>query len=124
MCVDPAKVDAANEKACIEALKKLISKADAEIAEIEEEIILLQSQIACCTDEAWAEMCFDVLNEKISSLEKSIKESKNKNTENQQEAQPSERLHEILKSLLEKHFLHKDEQVVLHISSISPPCSP
>ena len=64
MCViDVMEEDAINERCCIEVLKKLIPKADAEIKELEEEIIFLQAQVAL-EDDAWAKICFDTLPER------------------------------------------------------------
>lgn len=48
--LDIIEENALNEKCCLQVLEMLIAKADAEIAELKDDIVMLQSQLAC-TDE-------------------------------------------------------------------------
>lgn len=119
-CADPIENDAANIKACIHVLRILIKNADTEISELEEDIILLQSQLAL-TDETWSESFSNVLREKIKFLEMSLKRMKNENVrlqgvddQFQVHPEPAEKIHDILKRLLEKQSPRNDEQVVLY----------
>lgn len=101
-------------------LRILIKNADTEISELEEDIILLQSQLAL-TDETWSQSFSNVLREKIKSLEKSLRRLKNENVQLQEvddqlqvHPEPAEKIHDILKRLLEKQSPRNDEQVVLY----------
>jgi len=44
--VDVIEEDALNEKSCIQVLRILITKADTEIDELEQDLVSLQSQLA------------------------------------------------------------------------------
>ncbi|XP_071911575.1 uncharacterized protein [Coffea arabica] len=89
---DVMEEDAINERCCIEVLKRLIPKADAEIKELEEEIIFLQAQVAL-EDDAWAKKCFDTLTERIKALDISIQRLKNEKVQQQQGQASSSQTH-------------------------------
>nr|XP_027068910.1 uncharacterized protein LOC113694228 isoform X4 [Coffea arabica] len=89
---DVMEEDAINERCCIEVLKKLIPKADAEIKELEEEIIFLQAQVAL-EDDAWAKICFDTLTERTKALDISIQRLKNEKVQQQQGQASSSQTH-------------------------------
>ncbi|XP_071909428.1 uncharacterized protein [Coffea arabica] len=89
---DVMEEDAINERCCIEVLKKLIPKADAEIKELEEEIIFLQAQVAL-EDDAWAKICFDTLTERTKVLDISIQRLKNEKVQQQQGQASSSQTH-------------------------------
>lgn len=72
--------DALNEISCLQVLKILITKAYSEIAELEDEILMLQSQLVCaCADKGSYDMCFAVLHKKIDNLESLLRALKNEN---------------------------------------------
>lgn len=119
LVVDVIEEDALNEKSCIQVLKVLIAKADTEILEIEEEKVMLQSELALA-DEKWHAMCFTTLIQKITCLDKLIQDLKNANVNGvlhlgneQMHPKPAERIHEVLSALLQDHFSQSDEQVCL-----------
>lgn len=113
---DVIEEDALNEKSCIQVLKILITKADTEIDELEQDLVSLQSQLAWAEHEEWPELCCNALTEKINCLDISIRNLKNTD-ENDIEVQllmhrePVERVHEIVRALLRSYIQEKDEQV-------------
>ncbi|KAJ8570464.1 hypothetical protein K7X08_037436 [Anisodus acutangulus] len=70
--LDVIEEDALNEKSCVQVLKILIKKADSEIAELEDDILMLQRQLACEDD-----MRFVELNKKIANLDSMLRALKN-----------------------------------------------
>uniref|UniRef100_A0A5B7B8Q9 Rho termination factor N-terminal domain-containing protein n=1 Tax=Davidia involucrata TaxID=16924 RepID=A0A5B7B8Q9_DAVIN len=117
--LDVIEEGALNEKFCMQVLEVLITKADTEIVELEEDLIILQSQLALA-DEEWSTICSAALREKIDCLGISIQSLKNENVQDQQDIgdclpmhkKPAERMHEIVKTLLGNYFQPKDEQPV------------
>ncbi|XP_016461584.1 uncharacterized protein LOC107784904 [Nicotiana tabacum] len=78
--LDVIEQDALNEISCLQVLKILITKAYSEIAELEDEILMLQSQLVCaCADKGSYDMCFAVLHKKIDNLESLLRALKNEN---------------------------------------------
>ncbi|XP_070055586.1 uncharacterized protein [Nicotiana tomentosiformis] len=121
--LDIIEENALNEKCCLQVLEMLIAKADAEIAELKDDIVMLQSQLAC-TDEKWSDMCFAALNKKIDHLDSLITTLKNKNVQASgvhllTNRKPPERIHEILETLLRNFFSPRDKQDVHTISKAS-----
>ncbi|CAL5356517.1 unnamed protein product [Camellia sinensis] len=116
---DVIEENALNEKSCIQVLRILITKANNEILELEEDLVTLQSQLAWA-DESWSEICSASLREKIDCLDISIQSLKNTNVQDEHDfggclllhREPAERMHEIVKAMLEKYFHQKDEQSV------------
>ena len=116
--VDVIQEKASNEKSCIQVLRVLITKANTEILELEEDLITLESQLAW-TDETWSDICSAALREKIDCLDILIRSLKNTNVQDQHDfgvclllhREPAETLHEILKALPGNYFHQKDEQV-------------
>ncbi|GMY19010.1 hypothetical protein FCV25MIE_14249 [Fagus crenata] len=115
VAVDVMEENALNEKSCVQVLHILISKADTEIYELEQDLVSLQSELAWGEDEEWSEFCHNALTEKINCLDISIRGLRNTN-ENDVEVQllmhrePAEGVHEIVKALLRNYFQKKDEQ--------------
>lgn len=112
---DIIEEDALNEKCCVQVLEILITKADTEIAELEDDIVMLQSQLDR-TDEKWLDKCVAALNEKIDHLSSSITALKNENVQAsgvhlQTNRKPSEKIHEILGTPLIKFSSPQDKQV-------------
>lgn len=112
---DIIEEDALNEKCCVQVLEILIAKADTEIAELEGDIVMLQSQLAR-TDEKWLDMCIAALNKKIDRLGSLITTLKNKNVQAsgvhlQTNRKPSERIHEILETPLRNFYSPRGKQV-------------
>lgn len=113
---DVIEEDALNENSCVQVLRILITKADTEIDELERDLVLLQSELACAEHKEWSELCFNALREKINCLEISIRSLRNAD-ENDIEFQllmhtePANRVHEIVRSLLKSYFQENDEQV-------------
>jgi len=125
--VDVIEEDALNEKSCIQVSRILITKADTEIDELEQDLVSLQSQLAWAEPEEWPELCCKALTyqkklcckaltEKINCLDISVRSLKNTD-ENDIEVQllthkePAERVNEIVRVLLTNYFQEKDEQV-------------
>ncbi|XP_057467659.1 uncharacterized protein LOC130757028 isoform X1 [Actinidia eriantha] len=116
---DLIQENALNEKSCIQVLRVLITKANTEILELEEDLITLQSQLAW-TDEAWSDICSAALREKIDCLDILIRSLKNTNVQDEHDfgvclllpREPAETMHEILKALPGNYFHQKDEQPV------------
>ena len=116
--VDVIEESALNEKCCVQVLRKLITKADNEIVELEEELVILQSQLAWA-DEEWSQLCTIALREKIDCLDISIRSLKNETLQHeydfgyclQMHRDPADRLHDILKALLSNFSHQKDKQV-------------
>ncbi|KAM3280756.1 hypothetical protein P3S67_027776 [Capsicum chacoense] len=112
--LDIIEEDALNEKCCVQVLEILIAKADTEIAELEDDIVMLQSQLDH-TDEKWLDKCVAALNEKIDHLSSSITALKNENVQAygvhlQTNRKPSEKIHEILGTPLIKFSSPQDKQ--------------
>ncbi|KAM3338380.1 hypothetical protein P3S68_030466 [Capsicum galapagoense] len=112
--LDIIEEDALNEKCCVQVLEILIAKADTEIAELEDDIVMLQSQLDR-TDEKWFDKCVAALNEKIDHLSSSITALKNENVQAsgvhlQTNRKPSEKIREILGTLLIKFSSPQDKQ--------------
>ncbi|KAK4281909.1 hypothetical protein QN277_013353 [Acacia crassicarpa] len=97
---DIMEEDALNEKSCIQVLKKLIIKEDAEIEELEKDLLSLQNE-----HQNWPEICCNALTEKINWLEVSIRSLKNDRADNDRiqlllHNGPAGTLDEILKAAL------------------------
>ncbi|XP_059646264.1 uncharacterized protein LOC132291428 isoform X5 [Cornus florida] len=114
---DMIEENALNEKLCVQVLRMLITKADSEINELEEDLVILQNQLAWA-DEEWSKICCATLTEKIDCLVTSIQSLKNENGQDMDDfgvalpmhREPAERVHEIVKALLRNYFQQKDEQ--------------
>ncbi|GKU89805.1 hypothetical protein SLEP1_g3894 [Rubroshorea leprosula] len=115
---DVIEEDALNEKFCLQVLRILISKADAEIDELENRLVSLQCELAWAEYDDWSVICCNALSKRIDCLEVSIKSLRNKD-ENDVEVhllmhtQPAEKLGDILKVLLKSYCHNKDKQVWL-----------
>lgn len=117
---DIMEEDSLNEKSCVQVLKILMDKADEEIVKLEEDIVMLQCQLAW-DDEDWSKPCSAALREKIDHLDILIQSLKKENTEDvhyfglqlEQPEKLAQRLHDLLKPLLENYFLVKSKQVKL-----------
>ncbi|XP_057506300.1 uncharacterized protein LOC130789534 isoform X6 [Actinidia eriantha] len=114
---DVIQEKASNEKSCIQVLRVLITKANTEILELEEDLITLQSQLAWA-DETWSDICSAALREKVDCLDILIRSLKNTNVQDEHDfgvclllrRESAEKMHEILKALLENYFHQQDEQ--------------
>ncbi|XP_060184746.1 uncharacterized protein LOC132614339 isoform X2 [Lycium barbarum] len=112
--LDTIEEDAINEKCCLQVLEILIAKADTEIVELEDDIVMLQSQLARA-DEKWLDMCIADLNKKIDHLGSLITALKNENVQCsgvhlQTNRKPSERIHEKLETPLRNFSSTLDKQ--------------
>ncbi|KAL3531708.1 hypothetical protein ACH5RR_005229 [Cinchona calisaya] len=81
---DVIEEDAINQRCCIQVLNTLRPKADTEIEELEQEIILLQGQLAWA-DEVWSKTCSNTLIERINSLNLLIQRLKNEKLQKEHE---------------------------------------
>lgn len=112
--VDVLEETALNEKYCVQVLRIKNTKADAEIDQLEEDLVVLQSRLLWTEDEECSEKCFAALREKIDCLNSSILSLKNEEEHNvahlTMHREPAEKIHEIMKVLLQ-NYLEKDEQV-------------
>lgn len=119
LVVDVIEEDSLNEEACIHVLRLLITKADIEIVELKDEVVILRSQLAWL-DEDWSKLCSTALKEKIDCLGFSIRGLKTKNVQEdcdfgdhlQMLREPAEKIHDILQALLRNCFQQKDNQVL------------
>lgn len=114
MIVDPILEDSINEDCVIKALKRLISKADTDAEELEQNLVSLQTELACVDMEEWSEMCCSTLRDKIKGLEGSLRRLRNKSANATQlrlsiPMKPAEKIEDILKDLLRKHYPEKDQ---------------
>ncbi|KAI7739539.1 hypothetical protein M8C21_017350 [Ambrosia artemisiifolia] len=115
---DVIEETAINEKSCIEVLEILTSKADADIAEHEEVLMDLLSQLAC-TDEQFSDMFVRCLTAKIDFLDSSIRKLKDDDEEFlSTRREPAESIYEILKSLFHLYSQNKDLQGCLFMFSL------
>ncbi|XP_058205379.1 uncharacterized protein LOC131319231 isoform X3 [Rhododendron vialii] len=120
--IDVIEENALNEKSCIQVLQLLISRANAEILELEEDLIILQSQLAWA-DESWSETCSAALNGKIDCLDISLRSLENADVHGEHDfggcllshSEPAEKIHQILQPLLENYFHQEHEQHALAI---------
>ena len=98
--VDVIQEKASNEKSCIQVLRVLITKANTEILELEEDLITLQSQLGWA-DETWSDICSAALREKIDCLDILIRSLKNTNVQDEHDfgvcllmrREPAEKMH-------------------------------
>ncbi|XP_057982251.1 uncharacterized protein LOC131167464 [Malania oleifera] len=119
--LDVIEENALNEKACAQVLRILITKANTEIGELEEELILLQNQMAWAEYEEWPDICCTRLREKINCLAISLQVLKDESAQNENGAgyclhvcrEPAETLLEILRDLLRIWSQEKDKHDLL-----------
>lgn len=106
--------DALNEKCCVQVLRILNMKADTEIDELERDLVYLQSELAWAEYDDWSRVCCSALRKKIECLDLSIRSLRNENDVDIHliiHREPAERIHEILKTLLDNYCCKKYEQV-------------
>ncbi|XVF56183.1 hypothetical protein PTKIN_Ptkin06aG0097700 [Pterospermum kingtungense] len=107
--------NALNEKSCVQVMRILLTKAYAEIDELEKDLVLLQSELIWVEHEEWSDIYCNALIAKINCLDISINKLGNKD-ENDIEVyllmheEPAEKLHEIVKDLHKSFFHGKSEQ--------------
>ncbi|CAL0310590.1 unnamed protein product [Lupinus luteus] len=106
---DVIEEDILNEECCIQVLKILITKADAEIKGLEKDLVSLQYELAWAEYEKWTEICCGALTERINLLDVAISILKKNNHANDTEVQlllgqPAETVHEIVEALHRDHF--------------------
>ncbi|XP_024186631.1 uncharacterized protein LOC112191512 isoform X2 [Rosa chinensis] len=112
---DVIEENALNEKLCLEVVGRLIAKTDTEIDELEKDLVTLQSELAWAKHEEWSDTCCGALREKIAFLDGSLKNLRNKDENNIEvqslmHTEPAESIDEIMKDLLRKYVVEKDEQ--------------
>lgn len=110
---DILEEDALNEKSCMQVLKIWIDKADEDIMQLEEDILMLQCHQLAWDDEQWSKQCCAALREKIARLDPLMESLKKDNRESGLQSETEElppRLHDLLKPLLES-YLAKSKQV-------------
>lgn len=110
--VDVAEEAAVNEISCIEVLRILISKADTDIIELEDELMDLLSQLAC-TDEEFSNMYSMCLRKEIDFLDRSIRKLKDNAGDSLSTTtrKPAESMLDMLMSLFHCYIQKKDKQV-------------
>ena len=120
---DVIEEEALNEKYCIQVLKILIPNADAEIEELEMELLSLQNELQT-EPKKWLEICCSALSEKINQLDGLIRSLKNEGanaTEIQQQShKPVETLEEIMKALRKDYFQEVYKRRFYHENSSLP----
>ncbi|KAA0067920.1 uncharacterized protein E6C27_scaffold138G00890 [Cucumis melo var. makuwa] len=102
---DVIEENAMNEKYCVQVLKILIRKADADIDDLEENLLLLHCDLAWTESRNQLEACCNALREKIDVLDHSMKSWRqsdkiNTNDQSSLHRQQAEKLYEILKPFL------------------------
>uniref|UniRef100_A0A803P747 Rho termination factor-like N-terminal domain-containing protein n=1 Tax=Cannabis sativa TaxID=3483 RepID=A0A803P747_CANSA len=113
---------ALDEKSCIQVLRILIRKADAELDELENDLVSLQTELAFAEHEEWPERCCNALNDKIGCLDIAIKSLKSK-SENDIEVQlslhrePAEKIQDLMRKYLPEN--DKQPQQVI-VSDVKP----
>nr|GEU70546.1 hypothetical protein [Tanacetum cinerariifolium] len=114
---DEEKESALNEQICIEVLIRLISPADTDMTELEEELFELLIQLAK-TDEEFSDLLRVNLNMKINILKSSIMELKG-NASNclSTSREPAQSTYEILKSLFGYSSQKKKKELEANPSS-------
>ncbi|XP_021724186.1 uncharacterized protein LOC110691557 [Chenopodium quinoa] len=117
---DIIEEDVANEKSCVQALRYLIAKADAEIDDLEDELAVLQCQLKWAKSDGQRdpyEVCCATFKRKIDMLSKSIKDARDKKILNEHDKGttkiqvPTERIYDIISALIEQNLSSPDEQV-------------
>ena len=114
--IDIIEETALNEKACIQVLRIQIAKADMEIAELEQNLESLQTELSFVEDEEWPEILTKGLRDKIDDLDMSVRSLRNKSqivSELQLpiHREPAEKLEDILMAIMRKHLQEKEKQV-------------
>ncbi|GJZ23895.1 hypothetical protein Tco_0561354 [Tanacetum coccineum] len=114
---DEEKESALNEQICIEVLSRLISQADTDMTELEEELFELLIQLAK-TDEEFSDLFRVNLNMKINILKSSIMELKG-NASNclSTSREPAQSTYEILNSLFGYYSQEKNKVLEANPSS-------
>ncbi|XP_062006635.1 uncharacterized protein LOC133723783 [Rosa rugosa] len=112
---DVIEENALNEKLCLEVVRRWIAKTDTEIDELEKDLVSLQSELAWAKHEEWPDTCCGALREKIAFLDSSLKNLRNKDENNIEvqslmHTESAESIDELMKDLLRKYVLEKDEQ--------------
>ncbi|PIN06528.1 hypothetical protein CDL12_20918 [Handroanthus impetiginosus] len=123
---DMIEEDALNEKSCIQVLRILMDEADEEIIKLEEDITMLRCQLGW-DDEDLSKPCSAALREKIEHLDILIHCLKKEVTEDvhdfsiylEQPHKLPQRLHDLVKPLLENYFLVKSNQTENGISHVT-----
>lgn len=119
LAYDEIEEKALNEKSCIQVLRISISKADADIIELEEELMDLLSQLTC-TDEEFSNMLSMCLRVKIDILDISIRKLKDYTGDILSTSrEPADTLNAILKSLFCCYLQKKDEQLAGNTSIVA-----
>ncbi|KAL6582457.1 hypothetical protein OROMI_006471 [Orobanche minor] len=115
--------DSLNEKSRVQELRILIDKADEEIMKLEEDILMLNCQIAW-DDEDWSKQCFIALSAQINHFDiliKSLKKTEIAEDLHYLVEQPEKlapRLPDLLKPLLENYLKRKSKQVPLSVVQV------
>ncbi|KAL7583042.1 uncharacterized protein LOC111879357 [Lactuca sativa] len=117
---DVAEEAAVNEISCIEVLRILISKADTDIIELEDELMDLLSQLAC-TDEEFSNMYSMCLRKEIDFLDRSIRKLKDNAGDSLSTTtrKPAESMLDMLMSLFHCYIQKKDKQLADNIKNIA-----
>ncbi|KAI3806581.1 hypothetical protein L1987_22490 [Smallanthus sonchifolius] len=120
--VDVIEETNVNAECCVHVLEVLISKADTDIVEHEEELMDLLSQLVCA-DEVFSNMFSMFLRTKIDFLDSSIRKLKD-DDENflSTSREPAESIYDILKSLFCRYLQKKDLQLADNTSPASSSC--
>ena len=97
-------------------LRIQIAKADMEIAELEQNLESLQTELSFVEDEEWPEILTKGLRDKIDELDMSVRSLRNKSqivSELQLpiHREPAEKLEDILMAIMRKHLQEKEKQV-------------
>ncbi|KAL9232598.1 hypothetical protein vseg_007693 [Gypsophila vaccaria] len=104
--------DVKNEDACVQALRHLITKADTDIADLEDELAILRCQ------RKWAEadelrnpfeVCCAAFKHKINSLTSVVQKMRN-GVDTSDFFRPTERIHDIIDALISSNFTEPNKQ--------------
>ncbi|XP_062117828.1 uncharacterized protein LOC133831507 isoform X2 [Humulus lupulus] len=115
---DIIEESALDEKSCIQVLRILIRKAEAELDELENDLVSLQTELAFAEHEEWPEICCNSLSDKIGCLDIAIKSLKSK-SENDIEVQlslhrePAEKIQDLIRKYLQEKDKQQPQQVIV-----------
>ncbi|XP_047323817.1 uncharacterized protein LOC124927453 [Impatiens glandulifera] len=109
---DTGEEDILNEISCLQVLRILITNANTEMAQLEEDLVSLHCELVLA-DDAWYEKCASTLQQEIKSFDISIPKLKNSIEKGELEfdLEPAKGMHEMLKVLLRDDLPQENDKV-------------
>ncbi|KAK9671102.1 hypothetical protein RND81_12G007300 [Saponaria officinalis] len=108
--------DHKNEEACVQALRRLIAKADADIADLEDELAILRCQRKWAESDELrnsfdVEVCCATFKQKIDSLTSAIFKLRI-GVDTSDIPRPAERIRDIIDALISSNFTESNQQLL------------